>query len=167
MSEKMNSQLPRSGPRWGDRARWLKIALVGSVALNLFLAGVIGAWVLRPQFVERSASASPPTAGSIASRMAARLPNADRPILHQAFEAHEREIGEHFKQWRMAQQMTRLALRNDPYDGDAFTAAFERAQEARDKFQMAIHQATREAAGRMSHDGRMKLAQSPGSSRRQ
>ncbi len=154
--------LPES-PREG-RNRWLSIALVGSIALNLFLVGVVGAWVLKPSLFSGRGPGGPPglpTAASIADRIANRLPAADKPILQQAFQEHEKEIRDRLEEMRAAQQNFRRSLRTSPYDPAAFSAAFERLQEARGKANLAIHQAVRDAAGAMSHDGRIKMALPP------
>jgi uncharacterized membrane protein len=141
--------------------RWLVVGLVGSIALNLFLAGVFGAWLWRPVTGRHSGPPGPTismTADQIANRVARRLPDADRPILLQAFKNHEDAIRQSLEDWRQAQQGARRSLRAEPFDPDAYTAAIMRSLAARENYNMAIHQAFREAATGMSHDGRVKLA---------
>lgn len=155
-------------PRW-SRRRWLVVGLVGSIALNLFLAGLVGAWLLRPAFIGSRASpagVSSLTADHIADRIARRLPEPDKPIIRQAFKQHEQEIALSLKAWREAQQMSRRSLRAEPFDPAAFTAAFTRSQEARLTYQMAVHQAVREASLAMTREGRLKLTMSPSTGRR-
>jgi uncharacterized membrane protein len=151
-------------PPESRRRRWLLVGLVASIALNLFLAGLVGAWLVRPAVFRSSA---PPArvlslpADRLAERIARRLPDADKPVIRQAFKNHEQEIATRLEDWRAAQQMSRSSLSADPFDPAAFTAAFTRAQEAGLQYQMTVHQAVREAAAAMSREGRLKLTQPP------
>lgn len=137
-----------------SRGRWLRVALVASLALNLFLAGIMGVWAVKPLF--RGHHGSGPGEG-IVERLAGRLPEADQPILRQAF-AKRPDIGRLLEEARKAQQDARRTLRANPFDPEAFRAATERVRAARDAAQSEIHQAVREAATQMSAEGRTKLA---------
>lgn len=146
----------RGTPRW----HWLRIALIGSIALNLFFVGIVGVWAVKPLW--RGHFGAPgPVADNLAERMTSRLPDADKPILRQAFEKRQDDIRSHMKIARAAQQDARRSLRANPFDPDAFSAAFNRARTARDAAQIATHQAMREAAIAMSAEGRGRLAQPP------
>jgi uncharacterized membrane protein len=146
------------------RRRWILVGMIASLALNLFLAGVVGAWLVRPALF-RPAAAPPVTLGlpadRLGERIARRLPPSDRPIIRDAFKNHEQEIRQRLEEWRNALQTSRRSLRADPFDPDAFTAAFNRAEDARNGYQRAVHQAVREAATAMSPEGRIKLTQPP------
>jgi uncharacterized membrane protein len=151
-------------PTASRRSRWLLVGLVASVALNLFLAGLFGAWLVRPTIFRAPSAPSFELglpADRLAERLARRMPASDKPILRDAFKKHEQEIGVRLEDWRAAQQMSRRSLRADPFDPGAFGAAFMRAQEARLGYQTAIHEAVREAAAAMSREGRIKLTQPP------
>lgn len=151
-------------PPGSRRRRWLLVGLVASVALNLFLAGVVGAWLVRPAIFRPSpgpALALGLPADRLAERISRRLPASDKPIFRDAFKKHEQDIWLRLEDWREAQQMSRRSLRADPFDPAAFSAAFNRVQEARLGYQTAVHQAMREAAAAMSREGRVKLTQPP------
>lgn len=163
----MTSQGLVSDNQSGSRTRrWLLVGLVASLALNLFLAGVVGAWLVRPAIFRPAGPPGPPpelglSADRLAERIARRMPPSDKPIIRKSFETHEQEIALRLDEWRKAQQASRRSLRAEPFDAAAFTAAFSRAQEARLGYQMAVHQAVREAAAAMSREGRVKLTQPP------
>lgn len=137
------------------RRRWLRNGLIASLALNLFLGGIIGVWAVRPLFRDNPQ----PSVGGMMDRMAARLPEADRPVLRQAFGKRQDEIGRLFQEARQAQQAVRKSLRAQPFDPAAYDAATARAREARAAIETVMQSATREAALGMSAEGREKFAQ--------
>jgi uncharacterized membrane protein len=133
----------------------LPIALVASLALNLFLTGIVGVWAVRPLFHEPP----PPSVGGMMDRMSRRVPEADRPILRQAFAKRQDEIGRLFQEIRQSQQAVRASLRAEPFDPAAYDAATERARQARAAIESVMQSATREAVMAMSHEGRERFAQ--------
>jgi uncharacterized membrane protein len=151
----MEDSVPASDGRGGRY--WTRIALIASIALNLFFIGVAGVWAVKPLLHDRDAP--PGGANSFAERMASRLPDADKPILMQSFQKRHDDIRRLFDEARAAQRDARRSLRADPFDPAAFAAASARVRAARDAAQAAIHQAVLEAATNMSADGRAKLAQ--------
>lgn len=160
MSSGLDGSGVASGSRGQPRGRWVRIALIGSIALNLFFVGIVGVWVVKPLW--RGHFGAPgPVADNLTERMTSRLPDADKPILRQAFQKRQDDIRGHMKTARAAQQDARRSLRATPFDPDAFSAASDRARAARDAAQIAMHQAMREAAIAMSAEGRAKLAQPP------
>lgn len=156
-----SSDSRRAGPR-----PWLRFALIGSIAINLFLVGMAGVWAVKP-FWRSHFGPPPPIAENLTERMAAHLPPPDRAILRQAVQKRQDEIRAHMKTARGAQRDIRRALGANPFDPDAFTAASNRARAERDAAQIAMHQAMREAAIAMSAEGRAKLAQPPRGPRRE
>lgn len=156
MSSAMNDGTSASD---GRGRRWMRIGLIASVALNLFLAGVVGVWAVKPMFHDRGGP--PGGATTIADRMASRLPDADGKVLRQAFEKHHEEMRKLFDEARAAQRDSRRALRATPFDPAAFAAAAQRSSAARGAAQDAFSQAMGEAAAAMSPDGRAKLGQPP------
>jgi uncharacterized membrane protein len=152
MSDEANkSDLSQPGAGRGGRWRYL---LIGSLALNLFLAGVLGVWAMRPYFHRQP---PPPQPGTVSERIANRLPEVDRPVLRQAFAKRQGEINRLFEESRKAQQESRAALRANPFDAAAFDAAAERNRATRNALQDAVHAAMREAAMGMSAEGRERL----------
>lgn len=157
MNSAMNDPIPASEGRGGSGGRrWTRTALIVSIALNLFFVGIIGVWAVKPLLRDREGP--PGGAISMAERMASRLPEADRPILLQAFQKRHDDIRRLFDEARNAQRESRRALRADPFDPEAFAAASDRSRAARDAAQAAFSQAVREAATSMSAEGRAKLA---------
>lgn len=144
----------------GRGRRWMRGALIVSVAVNLFLAGVVGVWAVKPMFRDRGGE-PPGGATSIAERMASRLPETDGQILRQAFQKRHDDMRKLFDEARAAQRDSRRALRATPFDPAAFAAASQRSIAARTAVQEAFNQAMGEAAAGMSTDGRAKLAQPP------
>lgn len=138
------------------RWRWTRHLLIGSLALNLFLAGVVGVWVLWPVF---RGPPPPPEVGGMMERMAARVPEADRPILRQAFGKHREDMSRLFREARQSQQAVRAALRAEPFDIGAYDAASERARQTRAAIEATMQSATREAVMAMSPEGRARFAQ--------
>lgn len=160
MSSGMDASALTSDSPGGRGRRWLRIALIASVALNLFFVGIVGVWAVKPMLRDRHGPAEL-GANSFTERMASRLPDADKPILRQAFQKRHDDIRRLFEEARTAQRDARRSLRANPFDPDAFSAASDRARAARDAAQAAIHQAVREAATTMSQEGRTKLAEGP------
>lgn len=137
------------------RGRALRLVLIGSLALNLFLAGILGVWAARPLFHDRPGAA----AGGMMERMARRLPERDQPVMRQAFEKRQQEIERRFDELRRAQQEVRRSLRADPFESESFDRAFARAGAARGEVHATFHQIFREAAPHMSPMGRARLAE--------
>ena len=154
----MDDPVSSSAAGGDGRRRWLRVALIASLALNLFFAGLMGVWAVKPLVRDHR---GPGPGEGIVERLAGRLPEADQPILRQAF-AKRPDIGRLLDEARKAQQDARRSLRADPFDPDAFQAAAERVRTARDAAQSEIHQAVREAATRMSAEGRARLARGRG-----
>lgn len=159
MSSTTDDSVPGSDGRGAGGRRWLRLALIASIALNLFFVGIVGVWAVKPLLRDREGP--PGGATTMTERMASRLPEADRPILRQAFEKRHDDIRRLFDEARAAQRESRRALRANPFDPQAFTAASDRSRAARDAAQAAFSQAIREAATNMSPEGRAKLAQPP------
>ena len=160
MSNDKDASGMSSSQREDSRRRWFRNGLIVSLALNLFLVGIVGVWAFRPLWRERF-EAPAPIAENLTKRMMNRLPDADKPILQQAFHKRHDDIRAHMKMARAAQQDARRSLRADPFDPELFSAASQRARAARDTAQVAMHQAMREAAIAMSAEGRARLAQPP------
>lgn len=137
--------------RRGGRTR---IFLVVSLALNLFLAGVMVAWHMRPP--------PPPPPGPwfdrMIQRMAADLPPADRDILQSAYQVRKGELDRMDKDVQAARERVSAAMRAQPYDPAALEQAMAAARDAREPAVETVEQAVADAAARMSPEGRIKLA---------
>lgn len=137
--------------RPGGRTR---VFLALSLALNLFLAGMMIAWHMRPP--------PPPPPGPwferMIQRMSTDLPQADRDILQTAYQARKGELDRMDKDVQTARERVGAAMRAQPYDPAALEQAMAEARDAREPVVETVEQAVAEAAAKMSPEGRMKLA---------
>ena len=144
----------------GGRLRWL---LLGSLALNLFFVGAAGAVAFR------HSSETPLTNVShlghnLSGRfdlMAASLPPTDAEILQQQIAADSAKIAAAQADLRLSQDDVRKMLRAVPFDADALSTAMAEHRNARDNFDVTLHNMLVSAAGKMSVIGRNKLADWP------
>ena len=144
-----------------DRSsRWL---LVGSLALNLFFIGTLGALALR-QYVmppEPAATERPRTAAGRIERLAAPLPAADAEKLRAAFRARETAAEGARDTLNRAFERVQQALRAQPFDAAQLRAALAEVRAARPGYEQVMQDIYLAAAGAMSADGRAKLADGP------
>jgi len=144
-----------------DRSsRWL---LVGSLALNLFFIGTIGALALRhlvmpaqPAVTER-----PRTAAARIERLAAPLPAADAEKLRAAFHAHEAAAEQGRDGLNRALAHLQEALRIQPFDPAQLRAALTEIRAARPPYEQVMAEIYLAGASAMSPEGRIKLADWP------
>jgi uncharacterized membrane protein len=140
-----------------------RLLLIGSLALNLFFIGTIGALAVRhymapaaPAAVER-----PRTAAARIERLAAPLPAADAEKLRAAFRARAGEAEGARDALNAAFEHVQGALRSEPYDPTRLAAAFKDARSVRPAYELAMQQIIETAASAMSREGRTKLAEWP------
>lgn len=140
-----------------------RLLLIGSLALNLFFIGTIGALAARhymappaPAAVER-----PRTAAARIERLAAPLPAADAEKLRAAFRARAGEAEGARDALNAAFERVQGALRSEPYDPTRLAAAFKDARSVRPAYELAMQQIIETAAAAMSREGRTKLAEWP------
>lgn len=134
----------------------MRLALVLSLAFNLFLAAVLVApWVL-----PRSERAGDP--GRFAARLAERLPEADRTAFQDAYKLHAPAVREGFEAGREARERARAALAAEPFDRQSAEAAFADWRKATEATQTALHAAILEAAPHLSPEGRSRLVRNRG-----
>lgn len=143
------------------RSRVIAIALFASLALNLFLGGVmVGRW-LAPQ---------PPAAafeaggfGGLIANMraaAAMLPAEQQAALREAMGHHRTEIRQELIALRDARQAALATLAGEPFDRGATEAAFVELQMRSQAVQTAIHEAMLDAAERLPVEARRHLVES-------
>lgn len=144
-----------------DRSsRWL---LIGSLALNLFFIGTIGALALRhvmspPQTptTERAR-----TAAARVERLAAPLPAADADKLRAAFRVRASDAESARDALNKAYERVQAALRAQPFDPAQLRAAMADARAARPSYEQIMQDIFAAGAAGMSSDGRIKLADWP------
>jgi uncharacterized membrane protein len=144
-----------------DRSsRWL---LIGSLALNLFFVGTIGALALR-HFVappRQTETERPRTAAARLERLAAPLPAADAEKLRTAFRARAAEAESTRDALNRAYERVQAALRAQPFDAAQLRAAMAEARAARPLYELVMQDILASGAAGMSPEGRARLAEWP------
>lgn len=139
--------------RWG----WKRIAVVASIALNLFFVGLVGAWQGRALF-------GPPPPGPTIPRMMQGalhdLPDEDRHLLEKTFESRRMEIARLAEQLRRTRSAMSRSLRQADFDAADFDAKAQEARQARSRLDAALHRVYRDAASGMTPQGRDRLGRS-------
>ena len=135
--------------------RWL---LVGSLALNLFLVGVVAAYQLRGA-VPPSASVSSPRTQLRVEQIAETLPKPDADRLEAVFRSHAAELSEYTTAIRQSQDRQRDGFRAQPFNPKPVAAAMAETRFNHDAAKRVIHEVILEAASQMSPAGRAKLAE--------
>jgi uncharacterized membrane protein len=144
-----------------DRSsRWL---LIGSLALNLFFVGTLGALALRhimapPQQAETE---RPRTAAARLERLAAPLPPADAEKLRSAFRTRAAEAESARDALNRAYERVQAALRAQAFDAAQLRAAMADARAARPLYEMVMQDIFAAGAAGMSPEGRARLAEWP------
>jgi uncharacterized membrane protein len=144
-----------------DRSsRWL---LVGSLALNLFFIGTIGALAVRHYVMpaQPAATERPRTAAARIERLAAPLPAADAEKLRGAFRARETAAESARDALNRAFDRANAALRTQPFDPAQLRAALGEIRAARPGYEQVMQDIYLAAATAMSAEGRAKLADGP------
>lgn len=132
----------------------IRIFLALSIALNLFLGGMMIAWHMRPP-------PSPPPGPwfeRMIQRMSADLAPADRDILQSAYEARRPDLDRMDKEVQAARDRVNAAMRAQPYDPAVLEKAMAESRDTREPVIETVEQAVAEAAAKMSPEGRKKLA---------
>jgi len=144
-----------------DRSsRWL---LVGSLALNLFFIGTIGALAVRHYVMpaQPAATERPRTAAARIERLAAPLPAADAQKLRDALQAREAAAEGARDALNRAFDRANAALRTQPFDPAQLRAALGEVRAIRPGYEQAMQDIYLTAATAMSAEGRAKLADGP------
>lgn len=128
----------------------LVVAIVISVAINLFLAGE----QLGRQF------RGPPAPMGFEQRLQSftqDLPDADQPIAKEILAQKREEIIQKWHAYRTATQRATLAVRGDPFEQEEATAAFAKANQRDQDFRKVIQDTLTELAAKISPEGRERL----------
>ena len=144
-----------------DRSsRWL---LVGSLALNLFFIGTIGALAVRHYVMpaQPAATERPRTAAARIERLAAPLPAADAEKLRAAFRAREAAAEGARDALNRALEHLQAALRAQPFDAAQLRAALTEIRTARPVYEQVMADIYLAGASAMSQEGRIKFADWP------
>ena len=144
-----------------DRSsRWL---LVGSLALNLFFIGTVGALAVRHYVMpaQPAATERPRTAAARIERLAAPLPSADAEKLRAAFRMRDAAAEGARDALNRALEHLQAALRTQPFDPSQLRAALTEIRTARPVYEQVMADIYLAGAGAMSQEGRSKLADWP------
>ena len=145
--------------------RSTRVLLIGSLALNLFFIGTVGALAVRHYLMPTQSTATerPRTAAARIERLAAPLPAADAEKLRAAFRAREAAAEGARDTLNRAFDRIQTALRAEPFDAAQLRAAFGEARAARPVYEQAMQEIVGLAAADMSRQGRDRLADWPSS----
>lgn len=144
-----------------DRSsRWL---LVGSLALNLFFIGTVGALALRHYVMPapQAATDRPRTAAARIERLAAPLPVDDAEKLRAAFHARAAAAEAARENLNRAFAQVQDALRAQPFNSAQLRTAMTDIRAARPAYEQAMSDIFIAGASAMSPQGRTKLADWP------
>lgn len=141
-------------------SRWL---LIGSLALNLFFIGTIGALAVRHSFAPAQPAAPdrPRTAAARIERLAAPLPPADAEKLRAAFAARAAAAESAREALTRSFERMQAALRAQPFNADELRAAMADTRAARPAYEQIMQEVFAAGAAAMSSEGRAKLAEWP------
>lgn len=106
-------------------SRWLWLALVGSLAVNLLVLGIVGATLLRWR------GGGPPGGPffAVSERLLRSLPSERRQALRQVIGRHREVKWQNWRDLRNARTTLARSLRVEPFDEPAFEAALTDLQQ--------------------------------------
>ena len=137
--------------------------LIGSLGLNLFFVGTVGALALRHIMAppHQAETERPRTAEARLERLAAPLPAADADKLRAAFRARASEAESARDALNRAFERIQAALRAQPFDAGQLRAAMADARAVRPLYEVVMQDILVAGASGMSPEGRAQLAEWP------
>lgn len=136
----------------GRSATITVVALVLSVCLNVFVAGLIAG---RVTGVDRSANSQP--SGGL-ERFIATVPEDGRPVMRQAFRDNRRRLQELYLAVRDARDDAAAIVGAESFDHEAFEAAMAIVRTRTKALETEVHGVIGEALGRLPAELRAKMA---------
>ncbi len=142
--------IPPSGRRV---PRWMWVALIASLAVNLFVVGVVARSVWPFRYAEAGRGGG--LAGNLMA-YAATLPEARRAAVRQptAQERPQLALRPLRIELRAARREAALAFKAEPFNREAFLAAEARVQAAEAKLRQTVVRFSADIAGRMTAEER-------------
>ncbi|ATX67358.1 periplasmic heavy metal sensor [Roseinatronobacter bogoriensis] len=131
------------------RIPWLKLALAGSLVLNVLVVGML--WGVMTRTTQE---------GSLLRSSVAALPAEDRRELRRATGAILREARRQSEGGAGAPQQMLAALRADDFDPDTFSDALRQAQDRLLRMSTQMHEQLLEKVSAMSREERHAYADS-------
>jgi len=132
---------------------WMRSLLLGSLGLNIFLAGFLFAKVLAPNTPDTPAQPVQFTMGSLPSDMPIEI----REGLEDSFRAHSTEVREKYKKLEEARIKVGEILGVEELDQAALQKALEDIRELQVEIQIPMHQVLIEAATDLNAKERREL----------
>ncbi len=137
-------------------SRWL---LLGSLALNLFFIGIMLAMAVRAP--APTPSTWDPDVFVRMERIAQTLPAGDAAILRAHVDAERATVANAQSTWQSDRDSIREVLRQEPFDAAALRSIMARTRADRQAYDQVLQNLFAEAASKMSHEGRLALANWP------
>lgn len=134
-------------------SRWIGWALVASLALNLFLAGVIGVRFWREHWRGPPERAMAGAFGPM-GRIAGAMPESSRAKVKALMETRQQEVRERGREYRRARTEAMQALSADAFDRSRAEAAFAEARRRADAMSEGVHAAMIEASSQLTPEER-------------
>jgi len=138
-------------------SRWL---LLGSLALNLFFIGIAVAIAIRPAPAPAPTSWDPDVFVRM-ERIATTLPADDAAILRAQINVDRSGLAAAQSAWQADRVKIREMLRQEPFDPAALREAMTRTRADRQSYDQIVQNLFAQAASKMSHEGRLTLANWP------
>ncbi len=132
--------------------RWMIVALVASVGLNLFLGGLMAGRLLKSGG-EREARMPPPVA-----RLFDQLPETARESMQGAMRQRQGEMRQRMQSMRAARESVGEKLAAEPYDRAAVEVALAELRQRQVDMRGVFHGALAETAAGLPLDQRRQLA---------
>jgi uncharacterized membrane protein len=142
---------------FGAQRRPRQRLILALLALNLFLGGIVGAFLIGYDIEAPSPHGKWNPARRI-EQLAARLSRDDAQILLLEFTHNLPAIEQASEVFRQSREKVRLALRAEPYDVDATRRAMTEAAEAHQNVDRLLQDVIAFAAAKMTAQGRRTLA---------
>lgn len=150
-----------------NRDRLIQTALLASVGLNLFLVGtMVPRWLgPKPPHGDKMMMVGPEGPGGLGGpffamrRMIDDLPEADAKILKDHFGSDMERFADKAKSFRDRIDRLRDLMRADPFDAAALRAELESTAAERQGMEQAQTDAIVEVLGKLSPEGRRRLAE--------
>jgi len=139
-------------PQAKGTPRWIKIALIVSLAVNLGIAGVIGGAVLRAHDAMRNNIEAPEGVAMLARAMPAQHQRA----LRHDMRMRRGELRPDREELRSLRNRFVVALRAEPFDIDAVNGVFADQREMLSNMTAAGHDSVIEQIRKMSPQDREK-----------
>jgi uncharacterized membrane protein len=138
-------------------SRWL---LLGSLALNLFFIGIAVAMAIRPARAPTPSTWDPDVFVRM-ERIAATLPGDDAAILRAQINVDRSGLAAAQSAWQGDRVKIREVLRQEPFDPAALRSAMTQTRADRQSYDETVQNLFAQAASKMSHEGRLALANWP------